>query len=391
MKRILPLMLAFWLSANAFAQSTQKINYQAVIRNAAGDPIANQKIVIRLSLQKGSNGKPQYVEDHMITTNNLGLVNLQIGGGKSTLGSYSNIDWGSGDKYLNVEADLNGSSNFVSVATTELMSVPYAISASTSQDNQWMVKGDNVMNKNTGSIGIGGVADPSAKLDISASDKGILIPRIEKANRPNPATDGLLIYQIDDTPGFYFYDGKAWKRLNDEAPVATPAAPAAIIPFTYANSSSIALKNGTIDYFLVPSSGSGFQTYATEILLDDQGSFLMPRNGTIDNLILNLRFSSPFYNVQSLSFEAKLYKREAAAGTYDEVPGTTLTYGPFTTADFVNGKLKATKNLAGLALSVANGDSFKLAISVTAAGVTSSGFGGGAYINPQFSGVMGIK
>ncbi|MFN3850182.1 MAG: hypothetical protein ACK4NY_12180 [Spirosomataceae bacterium] len=56
-------------------------------------------------------------------------------------------------------------------------------------------------------------AHPSAILDVKSSNQGILIPRIAKANRPaNPAT-GLLIFQIDDTPGFYYFDGTNWVRL----------------------------------------------------------------------------------------------------------------------------------------------------------------------------------
>jgi trimeric autotransporter adhesin len=56
--------------------------------------------------------------------------------------------------------------------------------------------------------------DPSAALDVSATNKGMLIPRITFANRPaNPAT-GLLIYQTDNTPGFYYYDGSMWKFIS---------------------------------------------------------------------------------------------------------------------------------------------------------------------------------
>lgn len=54
----------------------------------------------------------------------------------------------------------------------------------------------------------------SAQLDISATNRGLLIPRVTQANRPpNPAT-GLLIYQTDNTPGFYFYNGTAWQMLG---------------------------------------------------------------------------------------------------------------------------------------------------------------------------------
>lgn len=56
-------------------------------------------------------------------------------------------------------------------------------------------------------------AHPSAILDVKSSNQGILIPRIAKANRPANPTMGLLIFQIDDTPGFYYFDGTNWLRL----------------------------------------------------------------------------------------------------------------------------------------------------------------------------------
>lgn len=58
-------------------------------------------------------------------------------------------------------------------------------------------------------------ADNSAMLDISATDKGILIPRMNESQRTGittPAT-GLLVYQNDATEGFYYYDGTIWTKL----------------------------------------------------------------------------------------------------------------------------------------------------------------------------------
>ena len=57
--------------------------------------------------------------------------------------------------------------------------------------------------------------DPSSAFDITSSSGGILIPRLtnsQKNNISNPAT-GLMIYQIDSTPGFYFYNGTSWEQL----------------------------------------------------------------------------------------------------------------------------------------------------------------------------------
>ena len=57
-------------------------------------------------------------------------------------------------------------------------------------------------------------ANPSAILDVSSDSLGILIPRIAKANRPKTPATGLLVYQIDNTPGFYYYDGSGWRILG---------------------------------------------------------------------------------------------------------------------------------------------------------------------------------
>ena len=62
-------------------------------------------------------------------------------------------------------------------------------------------------------VGIGTTApDNSAMLDITSTSSGILIPRMTIVQRnaiASPAS-GLLIYQNDSTPGFYYYSGAAW-------------------------------------------------------------------------------------------------------------------------------------------------------------------------------------
>jgi uncharacterized protein (TIGR02145 family) len=63
----------------------------------------------------------------------------------------------------------------------------------------------------------GSPPDSSAMLDIQSTGKGVLIPRMTKAQRAaisSPAT-GLMVYQIDVTPGFYFYSGSAWSMMDD--------------------------------------------------------------------------------------------------------------------------------------------------------------------------------
>ena len=57
----------------------------------------------------------------------------------------------------------------------------------------------------------------SAILDVDANDKGVLFPRLTLVQRNNislPAF-GLLIYQLDNDPGFYFFNGSAWEKLGE--------------------------------------------------------------------------------------------------------------------------------------------------------------------------------
>jgi hypothetical protein len=66
-------------------------------------------------------------------------------------------------------------------------------------------------------IGIGTTTpNASAQLDISSTTKGVLVPRMTMAQRDaiaSPAT-GLMIYQTDNTPGFYYYAGALWIGIS---------------------------------------------------------------------------------------------------------------------------------------------------------------------------------
>lgn len=65
-------------------------------------------------------------------------------------------------------------------------------------------------------VGIGTTnPNPSSLLDITDTSKGVLVPRMTLAQRNAivaPAT-GLLIYQTNNTPGFYYFNGTIWVSL----------------------------------------------------------------------------------------------------------------------------------------------------------------------------------
>jgi len=81
----------------------------------------------------------------------------------------------------------------------------------------------NVFSQGIGINSTGTKADSSAGLDIDFIDKGFLLPRMTQFQRDgivNPATS-LLIYQTDNTPGYYFNSGTpgspVWMPINSGA------------------------------------------------------------------------------------------------------------------------------------------------------------------------------
>lgn len=71
--------------------------------------------------------------------------------------------------------------------------------------------------------------DPSAELDITSADKGLLIPRVELTNdltNPAPVTNpavGLLVFNIgtNQVPGFYYWNGDGWYFLRADPPTGS--------------------------------------------------------------------------------------------------------------------------------------------------------------------------
>ena len=114
------------------AQVPNQFNYQAVARNSLGQSLANANISLRLTiLDGGANGTNVYSETRQTTTNQLGLFTAAIGGpgATSTTGNFTTIDWSTGNKYIKVEADPLGGTNFSTLGNTEMLSVPYALYA----------------------------------------------------------------------------------------------------------------------------------------------------------------------------------------------------------------------------------------------------------------------
>ncbi|NIF05840.1 hypothetical protein F3J23_10325 [Chryseobacterium sp. Tr-659] len=129
MKKLYTFLLAL-STAVVFAQVPQAFAYQAIAFNSSGNPVVNGNVSLRISiLNNSANGINLYTETHSKTTNSKGLVNLNIGGGTPVSGSFSGINWTVNPKFIKVEMDPAGGSNYINVGTNQLTSVPYAMVA----------------------------------------------------------------------------------------------------------------------------------------------------------------------------------------------------------------------------------------------------------------------
>lgn len=338
------------LGVTVLAQTPEGINYQAVIRKTDGSLVANTTIAIRIQLKQNSaTGTVVYSERQSVITSQYGLVNFVIGQGTVLSGTFSTINWSTGNYWVSLGVDFANGTNYLDYGSQRLMSAPYALYAKTAgvQLNQWRYGatapaaalgniGDFYLNTATGdvhyksaastwtltgnikgpqgnagatgpqgpagatglqgpagatgpagptgptgltgatgatgsagvagpqgptgatgpqgpagllasgsaagntpywdgtqwvlnsanlfnngsSIGIGTVApNASAALEVNSTTKGFLLPTMTQTQRnaiSTPAT-GLLIYQSDNTPGFYYYNGSAWTAIAGAA------------------------------------------------------------------------------------------------------------------------------------------------------------------------------
>ncbi len=130
MKKIALTLIALCLFVlQIFAQAPQSFKYQSVVRDANGDAMQNQTVDFKISiLQTTSSGTPVYVETFSTTTNNFGLINLEIGTGTVMSGNFSSINWGTDKYFLQVELDPDGN-GYQLMGVSQLLSVPYALNA----------------------------------------------------------------------------------------------------------------------------------------------------------------------------------------------------------------------------------------------------------------------
>ena len=128
-KQLLGFIFTF-ISLMGLAQAPHMMNYQAVVRDNSGQPLAGgTPVKLRFTIHdQNVGGTAVFQEVQPLSVNSLGMVITQIG----SIAHLDTVNWGNGPKYLEVEIDVNNSGSYVVMGTSQLISVPYALYAANS-------------------------------------------------------------------------------------------------------------------------------------------------------------------------------------------------------------------------------------------------------------------
>ena len=226
------------------AQTPEKLSYQAVIRNSADKLVANQTVGMKISIIYSTpTGTVVYAETQTPTTNANGLISIAIGTGTVVYGTFSIIEWTAGPHFIKTEIDPSGGTAYSITTTSELLSVPYAISA------MYAYNATNVQNIPNNSVNSAKIQDETiATADLANS--AVTEARIAAGaiTAPKLASMGATAGQV------LTYSGTAW-------------APAAMAPYPWlVNGSDIYFNTGKVGIgTTIPASSLHIKTSASEM------------------------------------------------------------------------------------------------------------------------------
>ena len=163
MKKLFTIITVGLLTVTIWAQSPQKMSYQAVIRNTSNQLVTTQ-VGMKISVLQGTvSGTPVFVETHTPTPNANGLVTIEIGGGTPVTGTFAAIDWTAGPYFIKTETAIAAPlTTYTITGTSQLLSVPYALHAKTAATSNDAVKitGDQTVSGNKTFAGTTTVTTP---------------------------------------------------------------------------------------------------------------------------------------------------------------------------------------------------------------------------------------
>jgi hypothetical protein len=143
MKNNIAFILSFLLPLILIGQIPQSFNYQAVVRNAAGEIQYNTTADFKIEILR--NDTIIYSEEHLNEeTGSIGVVNFKVGLGDDPIGDFSEIDWSQGPIQIRVHLKL-AEGQEEEMGTADIVAVPFALYAQNSGNSYWTKKNNSTI------------------------------------------------------------------------------------------------------------------------------------------------------------------------------------------------------------------------------------------------------
>ena len=130
MKKLCSTIILIIIAISIVHSQTQTFKYQAVLRDNNGNILANKNVGVKITIIQGAPATAVSSEEFNQSSDEFGVVNLEIGTGTAPSVSYQTIDWSKGNNQLRVDIDITGGRNFSLLGTSLILSVPVANYAS---------------------------------------------------------------------------------------------------------------------------------------------------------------------------------------------------------------------------------------------------------------------
>ncbi|MBU8891425.1 MAG: hypothetical protein KOO66_01500 [Bacteroidales bacterium] len=200
----------FFSALAGYTQNPDLLNYQAVLRDAGGEIIANQSVEVQISIiDIEAGGDAIFTESHLVTTSDYGHVNLVIGTGSPIFGVFADIDWTINDKYIGVTVDAG--SGLTDLGASQLLSVPYALHANSasnlSSNNIYIPEPDTLfaVKDNNGNV-VFAVFPDGVKVIVEEASKGSIGGFAVSGRSPTKADETNIFIVTPDSTRIYVND-----------------------------------------------------------------------------------------------------------------------------------------------------------------------------------------
>jgi len=203
----------------------------------------------------------------------------------------------------------------------------------------WITSSSQAQNTfpSSGSAGIG-TATPNASslMEMISTTKGLLMPRMTKTQRDviaSPAT-GLMIYQTNSGPGFYYFDGSSWQ------PVSSKGVNKTLSNLTGPTAVNVDLVPNSNNTFSLGSSTYGWKNiYAV-------GSYYIGGSKVLDITGVNNTFLGATYNTANTGNGNTF--TGAGAGTYNTTGSLNTSTGTYSMNANTSGDINSAYGFAAL-------------------------------------------